>query len=176
MHRKITEISARPQQVSPHRLIIAAVDNDGQSSTKETANMKLYTIGYGGRGPDEFLRLLQDNGIRAVVDVRLRPDRSSMGTYARAKTPDKGIEGLLSRVGIQYLSFTELGNLFLDFEDWQTRYRNLMERAGDLLTERLRQVPQPFCLMCAEKSADRCHRAIIAGYLGSEGHLVRHIG
>jgi len=137
--------------------------------------MKLYTIGYGGRDPDEFLRLLQGNGIRAVVDVRLRPDRSSMGTYARAKTPDKGVEGLLNRGGIQYFSLVELGNLFLDFEDWQTRYRNLIERAGDLLSERLRQVPQPFCLMCAEISAERCHRAIIAEYLASKGYDVQHI-
>jgi uncharacterized protein (DUF488 family) len=175
VHRKITEISARPQQVSLDRFIIVAVDNDGQSYTKETTNMKLYTIGYGGRSPDEFIRLLQDNGIRAVVDVRLRPDRSSMGIYAKAKDPDKGIEGLLSRTGIRYFSFVELGNLFLDFEDWQTRYRNLMERAGDLLTERLRQVAQPFCLMCAEKSADRCHRAIIAEYLARSGYEVVHI-
>ena len=137
--------------------------------------MKLCTIGYGGRDPDEFLQLLQGNGIRAVVDVRLRPDRSSMGTYAKAKTPDKGVEGLLNRAGIQYFSFVELGNLFLDLEDWQTRYRNLMQRACDLLTERLRQVPQPFCLMCAEKSADRCHRAIIAEHLARKGFEVEHL-
>jgi uncharacterized protein (DUF488 family) len=154
---------------------MVAVDNDGQSSTKETTNMKLYTIGYGGRRPDEFLQLLQDNGIRAMVDVRLRPDRSSMGTYAKAKDPGKGIEGLLSRADIQYFSFVELGNLFLDFEDWQARYRLLMEKAGDLLTERVRQVPQPFCLMCAEKSADRCHRALIAEYLARSGCQVEHI-
>jgi uncharacterized protein (DUF488 family) len=137
--------------------------------------MKLYTIGYGGRGPDEFLSLLRDNGIGTVVDVRLRPDRSSMGTYAKAKTPDKGIEALLSRAGIQYFSFVELGNLFLDFDDWQVRYEDLMEKAGDLLTERLLQVPRPFCLVCAEKSAERCHRAIIAAYLAAKGYEVEHI-
>jgi uncharacterized protein (DUF488 family) len=144
------------------------------SSTKEL-KMRLYTVGYGGRSPDEFIRLLKDNGIAAVVDVRLRPDRSSMGAYVKAKDPDKGIEGLLRRAGIPYFSFVELGNLFLDFDDWQVRYPRLMEKAGDLLTERLLQAPQPFCLMCAEKSADRCHRAIIAEYLTSRGYDVEHI-
>lgn len=137
--------------------------------------MKLYTVGYGGRTPEEFLRLLADGGIRAVVDVRLRPDRSSMATYVKAKDPHKGIEGWLSRAGVQYFSFIELGNLFLEFDPWQSRYRNLMERAGDLLTERLCKVPPPFCLMCAEKSADRCHRAIIASYLAERGYEVEHL-
>jgi uncharacterized protein (DUF488 family) len=139
------------------------------------ATRQVYTIGYGGRSPEEFIGLLTGNGIVAVVDVRLRPDRSSMGVYAKAKDPEKGIERLLSRAGIRYFSFVELGNLFLDFDDWQVRYRLLMEKAGDLLTERLLQVPQPFCLLCAEKSADRCHRAIIAEYLAKSGAEVKHI-
>lgn len=137
--------------------------------------MKLYTIGYGGRDPDEFVRLLKARNIRAVADVRLRPDRSSMGAYVKARTPDKGIEGLLTRAGIQYFSFVELGNVFLYFEDWKTRYQDLITRAGDLLVERLLQVPPPLCLMCAEKSAERCHRAIIAAYLAARGYEVEHI-
>lgn len=137
--------------------------------------MRLYTIGYGGRKPDDFLRLLQEHGVRAVVDVRLRPDRASMGAYARAKDRDKGIEGLLGRGGIQYLSFVEMGNVFLDFEDWEARYRRLMAQAGDLLTERLSQVPEPFCLMCAEKLAGQCHRRLIAEYLAEKGWEVQHI-
>ncbi len=137
--------------------------------------MKLYTIGYGGRSPDDFLKLLRDNGVKTLVDVRLRPDRASMGAYVKSKDAAKGIEALLGRADIRYVSIVELGNVFLDFEDWEARYRRLLNQAGDLLTHRLLQVPPPFCLMCAEKAAPQCHRAIIAEYLASNGWEVQHI-
>jgi uncharacterized protein (DUF488 family) len=137
--------------------------------------MKFFTIGYGGRKLDEFLGLLCKYRITMVVDVRLRPDRASMGCYAKAKDPSKGIEGLLGRAGIEYLSLVELGNLFLDYDDWQSRYRILLEKAGDVLVERLLRISKPFCLMCAEKSAEQCHRAIIAEYLVTKGWEVEHI-
>ena len=137
--------------------------------------MKIYSIGYGGRKPQEFVSLLKGKSIRSVVDVRLRPDRSSMGIYVKAKDPRKGIQNLLDGAGIQYFSFIELGNIFRDTDDWQQRYQQLMEQAGDILTERLRQVPTPFCLMCAEKRANQCHRKLIAEYLSRKGHQVKHI-
>jgi uncharacterized protein (DUF488 family) len=137
--------------------------------------MKVYTIGYGGRRPDEFAELLKAKAIQAIVDVRLRPDRSSMGSFARARTPDKGIEHLLAGADIQYFSFVELGNLFGELPDWADRYRKLLELAGDLLTQRLQQVPGPFCLMCAEKSPGDCHRRLIADFLVAKGHHIEHI-
>lgn len=137
--------------------------------------MKLYTIGYGGRTSDEFLDLLKENGVTAVVDVRLRPDRSSMGAYRLARKETEGIQRLLNDAGIQYYSFVELGNLFLDFEDWQAKYQKLINESGDLLGERLLALEAPFCLLCAEKSPSRCHRSIIAEYLVGKGYAVEHI-
>ena len=137
--------------------------------------MKFFSIGYGGRSPQGFLDRLREKGVRAVVDVRLRPDRSSMGTYVKAKNPDKGIVRLFKDAGIQYFSFVELGNIFLDCDDWKDRYQKLLKQAGDLLIDRLQQVPGPFCLMCAEKHAAQCHRHLIAEYLCQEGNEVEHI-
>ena len=137
--------------------------------------MKLYTIGYGGRKPEEFLDLLKQKDVKTLVDVRLRPDRASMGSYIRAKSQDKGIQKLLATAGIQYISLVELGNVFLEYADWRERYRELLEKAGELLTQRLENVPSPFCLMCAEKSPAECHRSLIAEYLGQKGYEVEHI-
>jgi uncharacterized protein (DUF488 family) len=137
--------------------------------------MKLFTIGYGGRKPQEFLQRLQAHHIKTVVDVRLRPDRASMGIYTQAKSPEKGIQGLLRQTEIDYVSFIELGNLFRSDEHWRARYRLLLERAGDLLTDRLASVVPPFCLMCAERRAEDCHRQAIAEYLLQHGWKVTHI-
>lgn len=138
--------------------------------------MRIYTIGYGGRSAGEFLELLTRHDIKTAVDVRLRPDRASMGIWVKAKTPDKGIERLLAQCEIGYRSIVELGNPFVDFDDWEPRYRRLIELAGDLLVKRLDEIPPPYCLLCAEKRSSECHRRMIANYLvESRGFTVEHI-
>jgi uncharacterized protein (DUF488 family) len=138
--------------------------------------MKFYTIGYGGRMPAEFASLLVLHGIRSVADVRIHPERASMGAYVKARSAEKGIEKLLGDRGIVYQSILELGNLFRDLKDWRPSYCALLERAGDLLVERLDDLPEPFCLMCAEKRVAECHRLVITGYLVStRGWTVEHI-
>lgn len=132
--------------------------------------MKVFTIGYGGRDKDSFLALLRVNGVKTVVDIRLRPDRASMGMWTKAKTADKGIEGWLAAAGIEYRSLVELGNIFREFPDWPRRYRELLQSSGKLLTERLAGVPGPYCLLCAEKRVADCHRLQVAEY------LVEHCG
>jgi uncharacterized protein (DUF488 family) len=98
-----------------------------------------------------------------------------MGVYSLAKSSEKGIQGLLSQAAIQYISLIELGNLFLGDPNWRERYRRLVTLAGDVLIERLRQVPEPFCLMCAEQKVVDCHRQVIAEYLAENGWEVEHI-
>lgn len=137
---------------------------------------KFYTIGYGGRTKDQFLDLLLAQGVKTVVDIRLRPDRASMGIWVKAKTSVKGIEHWLAEAGIGYRSVIELGNIFLDFEDWQSRYLQLIEQAGDLLVQRLLDVPGPICLLCAEKRVAECHRQIVAEFLTARyGAIAHHI-
>lgn len=129
------------------------------------AGQAAFTVGYGGRTPADFTNLLTSSGVKTLVDVRLRPDRASMGAYAKAKEPDKGIAGLLAKAGIAYVSLPELGNLFLDYDDWPARYEKFLELAGPLLFDRLEEIDGPVCLMCAEKRVCECHRRHIAAHL-----------
>ena len=163
------QVTKRPSGGSPG-------SSPGGFSSRYQRSVTFYTIGYGGRRPDEFVGLLVEHGVRSLADVRIRPDRASMGAYARAKSPDKGIEKLLGDRGIEYHAILELGNLFRDRADWHAPYRALFERTGDLLVGRLDGLPRPFCLMCAEKRVADCHRLVIAEFLvGSRGWPVHHI-
>lgn len=139
-------------------------------------HMEAFTAGYGGRVPDEFAKFLADAGVRTVVDVRLRPDKAAMGSFAKAKDPEKGIAALLAKAGVGYVSLPELGNVFLDYDDWPDRYAKFLAAAGPLLFDRLEGVRGPVCLMCAEKKVAECHRRHIADYLsGTKGWTFTHL-
>src|SRR5262252_1906236 len=102
-----------------------------------------FTIGYGGRVPGEFTKLLAEHGVKTIVDVRLRPDKAAMGIYAKAKDADKGIAGLLAKAGIGYVSLPELGNVFMEYDDWLERYEKYLAVAGPLLFDRFADVSGP---------------------------------
>lgn len=141
-----------------------------------TTTQAAFTIGYGGRKPDDFAKLLVAAGVKTLIDVRLRPDRASMGSYAKAKEPDKGIAGLLARAGVGYVSLPELGNLFLDYDDWAERYERFLALAAPVLFDRLEGVAGPVCLMCAEKRVCECHRRHIAAHVErAKGWTFTHI-
>jgi uncharacterized protein (DUF488 family) len=99
--------------------------------------MRLYTVGYGGRKPDEFIALLKKHDVEIIVDVRLKPERAFMGVYAKSKDPHKGIQGLLEKASIQYIWIAELGNMFRDIDDWHEKYRRYLDEKGDLVCLKL---------------------------------------
>lgn len=146
---------------------------------KREHRMKYYTIGYGGRKPDDFIILLKQKAVKTVVDVRLYPSSGSFGIYKKAKDPSKGVQGLLSTAKIEYISMIELGNNFMHYENWRELYQKFIEKVGDMLIERLttalKTYPEPYCLMCCEKKASDCHREIIADQMVKQGHEVEHI-
>lgn len=133
---------------------------------------KLWTIGYGGRKPAEFVSLLKCAGVELIADVRLSP-RGAMGSYTRAQSPDRGIQKLLSNQEIAYEWLPELGNP--DRTDpGMMQFRKVIVPEFETRTARLIELAslKRTCLLCGCKNAAVCHRAIIGDWLRDRGWAI----
>ncbi|HET7404836.1 MAG TPA: DUF488 domain-containing protein [Candidatus Bathyarchaeia archaeon] len=149
--------------------------------TEETRTSVL-TVGHSTRTLEEFIHLLQAQGVNMIVDVRTIP-RSK-------RNPQFNLENLpasLGKSGIDYLHLKELGGLRHPRADSKnTAWRNLSFRGfADYMQtsefesglERLISIARnrSVAIMCAEALPWRCHRSLIADALTARGIGVEHI-
>jgi len=143
-----------------------------------------FTIGHSTRTIEEFVGLLNESGVRLVVDVRTIPRSRTNPQYNRDALP-----GSLADFQIAYEHIAELGGLRAknNVEPqvngfWQNKsFHNYADYAlGEAFHEgfvRLLKIGEERCcaIMCAEAVWWRCHRRIIADYLLAQGKEVFHI-
>ena len=143
----------------------------------------LCTAGYEGRTVDDLVRLLTQNEIRLVVDVRERPFSRKRGLSKSA------LSELLASEGVEYVHARELGNPkhFRDalrqgwaFEDFAAEFMaRLDEQSESLGTLRELASAKKTCLLCFEADPRRCHRSLVARALiaaGDNRMEVVHLG
>ena len=129
----------------------------------------LFTIGYEGADPAQFLARLQARGIKILVDLRELPLSRKAGFSKRA------LATALQANGIDYLHLRALGcprwlrERYRRDHDWEHYSedfgRHLATQAEAL--QGLMQIAraQPTALMCFEARAERCHRSLVAAAL-----------
>lgn len=144
----------------------------------------VFSVGYGNRTPDEFVKLLKDAGITAVMDVRRENSRGRLRCYDAGT--DRGMAKLVSTAGIKYYEESDYGNR----EDSVKAYKEWLG-SGDrpdmvwCTVWGLKQTVGVFCVVCAcgdpfEKNGitPRCHRYYVAEALLEqlgEGWSVSHL-
>jgi uncharacterized protein (DUF488 family) len=128
----------------------------------------IYTIGFAGKTEDEFYKILRDNGVQKIWDIRRWPDNvPAYFSWARGSV-------LSARCRYKYRRVFELAppeNMLSDYKAGKTTFDDSMAEFRALLSGR--RVEELFatkdldgaCLMCSEKSAANCHRRIVAEYL-----------
>jgi len=141
---------------------------------------KIFTIGYEGKTPDEFLKVLKEAEISIVVDVRENPASRKKG-FSK-----KTLSATLNDNGIQYRHIAELGTP----KDIRVEYQNsgnierLLEQYRTYLTENPLNINilldaignNTACIMCFEKLASQCHRLVITEYLYlNHGVAINHL-
>lgn len=145
--------------------------------------MRIWTIGHSTRTIDEFISLLEANGIKLLADVRAWP-----GSKRYPQFNKEALKGSLNTHGIRYEHFPELGGKRKSRpESRNTAWRNASFRGyADYMEteqfqkgiERLLEIASEAgatAIMCAEAVWWRCHRSLIADYLKARGVQVRHI-
>ncbi len=138
-----------------------------------------FTIGYEGQEPDQFLKLLSNEGIEILVDVRKDAYSKQDVSYS---------EGTLSRIvaeaRIKYIHMPELGVDYdirqelkstHDYETYFKRYSEYLEKHLDVV-EFIAKLAKNnvICLMCYEKDFKRCHRSVLANNLEELGITFLH--
>ena len=144
---------------------------------------RIWTIGHSTRKIDDFISLLEKNGIKLLVDVRMYPGSKRYPQFGR-----EALAKSLSEAVIRYEHFPELGGRRKVKPDSKnTAWRNEMFRgyADYMETEgfgegiaRLLELAEkigPTAIMCAEAVWWRCHRSLISDYLKARGVEVLHI-
>ena len=143
----------------------------------------IWTIGHSTRKIDTFISLLEENGIKLLVDVRTLP-----GSKRYPQFNKETLAKSLQEHGIHYEHFAELGGRrkprpgsrniawrnasFRGYADYMEteEFGKGVKRLVDLANE-----SGPTVIMCAEAVWWRCHRSLISDYLKVRGIEVIHI-
>ena len=141
---------------------------------------KIFTIGYSGFTTDEFIRVLLQNKINVLVDVRSSPYSKYFSEYNK-----EVLAVNLDKRGIYYRNFAkEFGarqddtafyseNGYLDFAKFAKS--NQFEKGIEKIEKGIDQ-NFLFALMCAEKNPVNCHRTIMVARAFSKlGYQIIHL-
>ncbi len=131
----------------------------------------LYTIGNKNKSLETFIGLLREAGVDAVIDIRLRNTSHLCGYTKRDDLAFLLREGF----SIAYEHHLELAPtpelldaIYRGDSDWavyEAGFLPLMvERESETVGREIIARYRAPCLLCAESTADHCHRRLVAEY------------
>jgi uncharacterized protein (DUF488 family) len=143
----------------------------------------IYTIGYEGRGIEEFIMLLHKFRIKVLIDIRENPG-SRKKDFSK-----KHLREHLESAGIKYTHVRELGSpselrnkvrADNDYDYFINEYKKHLDNNIDILKRLINETVsnETSCLMCMERLPTRCHRKIVAERIreiNGNGLQIRHI-
>ncbi len=144
---------------------------------------RIYTLGLGERELKPFLSLVQQSGIRAVLDIRARPESAQPAHFAM-----EALRQSLDDMGIAYhWAGRHLGAVHAPRPDsvHAALADPLLRGFADHMQSRecltaMRQLQNlarstPCVILAAELMPERCHRRLIADQLVLAGWTVLHL-
>jgi len=142
--------------------------------------MDIYTIGHSNHNPEKFVKLIEDNLIDLIVDVRSTP-YSQWAAFANREN----LEKLLSSIDIHYLYLGSLlGGRIEDIHSNKKadrvkayeyiREQDYFKKGIHILIEECDK--HRICILCSEEDPASCHRRLLVGAsLIKQGINILHI-
>jgi uncharacterized protein (DUF488 family) len=158
-------------------------DAHGYETYKPREGLTIWTIGHSTREFEEFVRLLKENDIELLADVRSFPGSRKFPQFNK-----ESLEVTLPENGIEYIHLKQLGGrrkVKPDSKNTMWRHEAFRGYADYMETEDFRKgiarlvdladQSGSTAIMCAEGVWWRCHRSLISDYLKARGVEVIHI-
>ena len=144
-------------------------------------NPRIFTIGYEKRSTQDFSKLLLENGVKVLLDVRYRPQSRKRG-FSK-----KTLGALCDSIGVKYVHDRGLGTPPEQLKiaraqggystTLMDKYRtHLVKQIEPLRNARALMETAEICLMCYELDATNCHRKVVAEEITRDtGTEIKHI-
>lgn len=140
---------------------------------------KIYTIGTNGKTPRKFFKLLIENSIELVIDIRLN-NKSQLAGFAKGGDDYLGYF-LNDLFGIKYIhdQYFAPTNEILDSyhknHDWSEYVAKFSEiikkRDFETYFDTKYSKYNKVCFLCAEETADKCHRRLVAESIANKENI-----
>lgn len=132
--------------------------------------MKLYTIGYAGKSAREFFTLLKNSDVKKVIDVRLYPSTKDCG-FARSKDLEFFL-WVLCRIKYEHhKEFAPIPSMLKGYKDNLFGWNDIEEQYLNICKARKFNLTPDMdcaCFLCAEPTAEQCHRRLLVEYLARQ--------
>lgn len=130
---------------------------------------KIFTIGFSGKKPDDFLDILNAAKINCVWDIRLWRTSRFVPFYSGTN--------LAATLGSRYEYHPEFAPTTgilagykdgcITWPDYERMYRELLTIRNPTAGLALNSLDR-ICLLCTEKSATQCHRRLAVEYIAGK--------
>jgi hypothetical protein len=157
------------------------ITREGKNWLWKIENDTISDVGYEGKTAPDFIKVLKDNNIELVVDVRAMP-------LSRKKGFSKGVLAeTIKQSGIGYKHTPALGapkeireklHKNWDYKTFFKEYKDHVKDSGRL--DELNEVEKMakgcrLAIMCFEKEHERCHRQVLIEMLIKRGWKIKHL-
>jgi len=152
------------------------------NETDENKTIQIFTIGYSGKNAQKFFGLLKQAEIKRLFDIRLY-NTSQLAGYTKRGDIEYFLESIVDADYVHLPIMAPTKQLLNDYkkgvigwDDYEMQFEKIIATRQIEKYIELKGLNMG-CFLCAEATADNCHRRLVAEYF--KAHLpnisIRHL-